>query len=54
MAKDKGYMPQSTAGLIRYFDSGKQRVRIKPEHVLVVCGFLILVEVPGLMPLEGP
>ena len=45
MAKDKGYMPQSTAGLIRYFDSAKQRIRIKPEHVLVACGFLILIEI---------
>ena len=44
MAKDKNYMPQSTAGLIRYFDQGKGGLKIQPEHVLVACGFLIAIE----------
>ena len=33
MARDKQYLPQSTAGLIRYFDE-ESSVRIKPEHVV--------------------
>ncbi len=43
--KKKNYMPQSGAGLIRYFDV-EERVKIKPEHVVVVgviFGGLVLV-----------
>ena len=36
MAKeDKNYLPQSTAGLIRYFDVEEQ-ITIKPEHVIAL------------------
>jgi preprotein translocase subunit Sec61beta len=44
MAKDKMYMPQSTAGLIRYFDEGKETVKIKPEHVVAVSVVIIALE----------
>jgi preprotein translocase subunit Sec61beta len=43
--KDRTYMPQSTAGLIRYFEQSKESVKIKPEHVLIVCAILILLEI---------
>ena len=33
--KDKKYMPQSTAGLIRYFEEDSA-IKLKPEHVLWV------------------
>ena len=33
--KEKNYLPQSGAGLIRYFDV-EERVQLKPEHVLAV------------------
>ena len=33
--KEKNYMPQSTAGLIRYFDV-EEGVKIKPEHVVAI------------------
>lgn len=33
--KEKNYLPQSGAGLIRYFDVEEQ-VKIKPEHVLAI------------------
>jgi preprotein translocase subunit Sec61beta len=33
--KQKSYLPQSGAGLIRYFDVEEQ-VKLKPEHVLAV------------------
>lgn len=33
MAKEKQYLPQSTAGLIRYFDV-EEGVKLKPEHVI--------------------
>jgi len=44
MAKDKMYMPQSTAGLIRYFDESNESIQIKPEHVVVVSVILIALE----------
>jgi len=38
-------MPQSTAGLIRYFDESKEAIKIKPEHVLIACGAFVAIEV---------
>ncbi len=43
--KDKSYMPQSSAGLIRYFDQTKGGIKIKPEYVLAVCVFLVALEI---------
>jgi preprotein translocase subunit Sec61beta len=43
--KDKSYMPQSTAGLIRYFDQSKESIKLKPEHVLIACAVLIAIEI---------
>jgi len=43
-SKDKSYMPQSTAGLIRYFEGSKKGKKIKPEHVLIACVVLIVFE----------
>jgi len=31
--REKTYMPQSTAGLIRYFDE-EAGIKLKPEHVI--------------------
>ena len=31
--KEKTYMPQSTAGLIRYFDE-ETSIKLKPEHII--------------------
>lgn len=33
--KEKNYMPQSTAGLIRYFDE-ETSIKLKPEHIIWV------------------
>lgn len=33
--KEKQYMPQSTAGLIRYFDVD-EGIKLKPEHIIAV------------------
>jgi preprotein translocase subunit Sec61beta len=43
--KDKSMMPQSTAGLIRYFDESKESIKIKPEHVLIACGVIVALEI---------
>ncbi len=41
--KERNYMPQSSAGLIRYFDVEEQ-TRIKPQHVVVLSvGFAAVV-----------
>jgi preprotein translocase subunit Sec61beta len=45
MAKERNMMPQSTAGLVRYFDQGKEAIKIKPEHVLIACGAFIAIEI---------
>lgn len=33
--KEKTYMPQSGAGLIRYFDV-EEKISLKPEHVIAI------------------
>jgi preprotein translocase subunit Sec61beta len=33
--KDKMYMPQSTAGLIRYFEA-EEALEIKPSYVILI------------------
>jgi preprotein translocase subunit Sec61beta len=49
MARDKQYLPQSTAGLIRYFDE-ETSVKMKPEHVIwVTVIFTVLVLVMKFM-----
>lgn len=36
MAEKKNYMPQSTAGLIRYFDADETGIKIKPAAVIAI------------------
>lgn len=44
MSEKKNFMPQSTAGLIRYFDTEKELIKIKPEHVIAIgVGFMMIV-----------
>ena len=43
--KDKIQMPQSTAGLVRYFEESKEAIKLKPEHVVVVCVMIIAIEI---------
>jgi len=43
--KDKIQMPQSTAGLVRYFEESKDAIKLKPEHVVVMCSIIIAVEI---------
>ena len=42
MAKEKFQMPQSTAGLIRYFEQSEESIKIAPEHVVIICIALII------------
>ncbi len=43
--KNKVQMPQSTAGLVRYFDESKERIKFRPEHVAIACGAIITLEI---------
>jgi preprotein translocase subunit Sec61beta len=45
MAKDKVYMPQSTAGLMRYFEEADEAIKFKPEHVAIATIAIIIAEV---------
>ncbi len=45
MAKDKMYMPQSTAGLMRYFEEAEESIKIKPEHVAIGSIVIIILEI---------
>jgi len=38
-------MPQSTAGLIRYFDTSKETIKLKPEYILFVSIIIIAAEI---------
>ena len=43
--KNKIQMPQSSAGLMRYFDDSKEGIKIKPEHLVIICSAIIALEV---------
>jgi preprotein translocase subunit Sec61beta len=45
MAKERIQMPQSTAGLIRYFETTKESIKLSPEHILGICVFIIILEI---------
>ncbi len=45
MAKDKMYMPQSTAGLMRYYEESNESIKFKPEHVAIVSIGIVVLEV---------
>ena len=43
--KQKLQMPQSTAGLVRYFDESKEKIKFKPQHVVAACAVIITIEI---------
>ncbi|MCD6591058.1 MAG: preprotein translocase subunit Sec61beta [Candidatus Aenigmarchaeota archaeon] len=43
--KSKMFMPQSTAGLIRYFEESEEAIKLKPEHIVGVAVFIIIIEI---------
>lgn len=45
MARDKVYMPQSTAGLMRYFEEADEAIKLKPEHVAIGSIGIIILEI---------
>lgn len=51
MPQEKNYMPQSTAGLIRYFDADETGIKLKPEHIVWIsvlfAAFVIIMKFMG-------
>jgi preprotein translocase subunit Sec61beta len=45
MAKERIQMPQSGAGLIRYFEESADAIKLKPEHVVIICVAIIAMEI---------
>ena len=43
MAKDKVQMPTSTAGITRYFDDYKSKIRFKPGSLIVMVIVVIII-----------
>jgi preprotein translocase subunit Sec61beta len=41
--KDRMMMPQSTAGLIRYFEESEEAIKLKPEHIVIICIVVIII-----------
>ncbi len=45
MPKDKMYMPQSSAGLMRYYEEAEDSIKLKPEHVAIGSVAIIILEI---------
>ena len=43
--KNQSMMPQSNAGLIRYFDESEAKVKFRPEHVIAFSVIIIVLEI---------
>jgi len=44
MAKEKMQAPSSMAGLVRYYEEDKSIIKLKPEHVVILCAVLMAFE----------
>ena len=43
--KDKIHLPQSTAGLVRYFEESQEAIKLKPQHIVIVCVLILVLEI---------
>ena len=43
--KQRSMMPQSTAGLIRYFEESEEAIKLKPQHVVGIAVLIIIIEI---------
>ena len=41
---DTQQAPQGMAGLVRYYDEDKSALKLKPTHVAIMCGAVIIIE----------
>lgn len=45
MADNRINLPQSSGGLVRYFDEYESKIVIKPHHIIILVVLVILIEV---------
>jgi preprotein translocase subunit Sec61beta len=45
MTERKMRAPPGMAGLVRYFEEEKSKIRIKPHYVLLFCWLIIIIEI---------
>ena len=45
MAEERQSMPQSSAGLTRYFDEDNGGLKVTPEQVVALASIVIIVEI---------
>lgn len=43
--QEKGTLPPTGAGLIRYFDEDTRGFKVKPTHVIILCAGIIIFEI---------
>ena len=43
MASDKIQMPSTMGGLVRYFDEYKSKIELKPGHIIILIGLVIII-----------
>ncbi len=43
--KDRNLMPQSTAGLVRYFEESEEAIKLKPQHIVGIAAAIIIIEI---------
>jgi len=45
MAEKRIQAPAGIGGLVRYSEEEESLIKLKPEHVLIVCGALVVMEI---------
>lgn len=48
MAEKKMQAPSGMAGLVRYYEEDKAIIKFKPEHIVGLCAFLVVLQI-GLL-----
>ena len=43
--KNKIQLPQSTAGLVRYFEESQEAIKLKPQHIVIICVLILTIEI---------
>ncbi len=45
MAREKINIPSSQGGLVRYFDTYRSKIEIKPSYVVILIALVIIIEI---------
>ncbi|MEM5804521.1 MAG: preprotein translocase subunit Sec61beta [Candidatus Aenigmatarchaeota archaeon] len=43
--KQQMQAPSGMAGLVRYYEDEKSLIKLKPQHVVAICSFLVVLEI---------